>query len=250
MLGSKTITVDDAITDITPMVDDEEMRQRSKGWYTKQVRDALTELGFDTLFDERNFVAAIPTSLVIDLPEGFAGMKNMWVFNGPVCAPGCRENVYIKKNMIRHGAGNYYANNREGMRDALMERSMPQENNNFYYAGEQNGKLMLSSSCASFESIYVVYGGLGSDIGKAPIIPEYLKTAVVDYVVYNAVRFLHAKDPNRWAQSLNVADKALNGGGRPQLGSWHKAMVRVAQIDPKEVADLRLTLSSFGYPGR
>lgn len=250
MLGIQFTTPDDIIAEATSFVDDEEMRFRSRGFYLSLIRDALQELAFDTMFDTRTFTAAVPSNLIIELPEGLAGIKQVYLYNGPVCAIETAQNVYWHRNMVRHADGNYLANNRERMQDALMETSMPVVWDNLFYCNVQNGKLMLSSSCAQFESVYMEYSGIGSDIGKEPIIPEYLKSAVVDYVVFNTLAVRVAKDPNRWAMVYNMADRRLNGGNRPQGGSWHQAMVRVNSIDPKQRNDMSKYLSRFGYPGR
>lgn len=250
MLGTQYTTPDDIIAEATSLVDDEEMRVRSRGYYLSLIRDALQEMAFDSMFDTRVFTAAIPPELIIDIPEGLAGIRNAYLYNGPVCAVETAQNVYWHRNMVRHDSGNYFANNREGMRDRIMETSVPFQQTNLYYFNVQNGKLMLSSSCAQFESFYLEYSGLGSDIGKEPVIPEYIKSAIVDYVVYNTLAFRMARDPNRWAALYDRAERRLYGGNRPQMGSWHQAMVRVNSIDPKQRDDMSKYLSRFGYPGR
>jgi len=250
MLGIQFTTPDDVIAKATSLVDDEEMRFRSRGFYLSVIREGLKELAFDTMFDTRVFTAAIPQSLVITLPEGLAGIKQLYLYNGSTCSLENAQNVYWHRNMVRHNSGNYFANNREGMEDRIMETSMKHQDPWLYYFNVQNGKLMLSSSCAAFESIYLEYSGLGSDIGQEPIIPDYLEQAITDYVVYNTLAVRMAKDPGRWAGLYSAADQRLNGGGRPQMGSWHAAKVRINSIDPKQRNDMSKYLSRFGYPGR
>ena len=246
--GTKYATVGEIIAEVTSFVDDEDMTFRSRGHYIGMIRDALQEMAFDTMYDDKLFTAPVPASLVLDLPEGLAGIKNIHLFNGPKCDMSMAKNVYIHRGMIRLSAGEYVADNVEGMHDRLMETSMRYEDPNLYYCGIYNGQIAFSSTCAQYENVVVQYSGIGSLADEDPVTPLFLKEAVVDYCAVSVLRVRHAKDPNRWAAVLNNAQRRLEGGSRaPFDGSWHKAVVRVAQIDPKLRQDMSKYLSSFGY---
>jgi hypothetical protein len=250
------VTVNEILSDVLKLVDDERYETNSKGYYTSLVQQALEGLAFDTFFDVRreDFVFPIET-LGLQMPAGAFNVKEVYIYHGTECDISRSQKVWWKRNYYTTGNG-YFANNKgDNGNDPIMPHNslgrMAHGNaranqhrtsvESHYFYNVQNGLIMFSSFCRSFPRVHVVYNGVGCDIGDAPVIPLFLREAVVDFMAEFTLRIKMAKpDGRQWTQLWQVYDKRLNRDlqyGWAQ-GSWYRADQRVKTMSSGEREDL------------
>lgn len=237
------VTVNEILADVLSVVDDENFNLRSRGYYTSQIQQALEELAIESFFDHRTVTVKIPEDLRIEIPKGTFNLKNMYLFNGDECNIETSTPVYLKKNFINAPSGNGYVANNKGRndRDRFHKDSFREENpSNLFFYGIQNGMIMLSSSCKSYENLFIELNGLGQELDDLPIIPIFLRQAVKDYVAIKVLQVKIAKVPmaeyNRWLSILNVHKESK---GNDFTGSWMEAQRRVRRLDDKARRDIK-----------
>lgn len=240
------VSADEIIADVTSIAVDDEMREFSPGWYISQVQQALTELAYDTYFDDREWEALIPKCLEIELPSGLFNITNVYVFSGNNCGIGYMQNVHYARNYIRKGGAMFKEQrgvNGEPVMDPVI-RPTTAAGPCFY--NTRNGKLTLSDACLAYEKVFVTYKGLGCDFGSAPIIPHYLRDAVKWWVAHEALNIRSNREPGRWDRALDQASRKLHGDGRPSNpGAWLSARRRVQAIDEKAGRDIQRYIKSM-----
>lgn len=238
------VSPDEILADVTSFIDDEAMKQLSEGFHLSSIQKALSELAFDTLFDERMFSAPVG-DLVVQLPDGLFNIEHVYLYNGPDCNTSNRKKVWHARNFIRNG-GTF--KEQQGMNggDPFMEDTTSKSGNIPYYS-TRGGYLMLSDACAGSESVLVVYRGMGCPIGSTPFIPHQFRRAVTDWVTWEAVKVLKARGWPRGADALRDIKLDLFGGNGPsEVGSWKQAKRRARSIDIGTRNDMAKYLSNLG----
>ena len=259
------VTVNQILSDVLPLVQDEGFRVKSKGWYTSQAQQALEELSFDTFFAEKDpILIAIPEDLKIPIPKGTFNIRQLYITNGNSCNIGNSRNVYHKRNYIAGSQSGYLA------RDKFDNNNDPFYNNrnfnnvdsrpaqgdedrsrpaNLYFYGVHNGVINLSPSCRNFKNIFIVANGIATEIGDTPLIPSFLRQAVKSYVLVEGLKAVQADSMgtamfNGWtailAREMNSKDNIANG-------TWIKAERRVKSFDSKEREDLNEYFARLNY---
>jgi len=118
-------------------------------------------------------------------------------------------------------AGHHNGHNRHVSTDGGITDSL-------YYGNVQNGLIMLSVNSRGFSHLRLVYNSTGGAIGDEPVIPRFLRTVIVDYVVERTLRALKTKDRAKWRVLWGDADSRLN---EPRNGSWVVAERRIKALD-------------------
>ena len=234
------ITVNNTLYDVLWQCEDEGYIKRSRGWYVSQVRRALEELAFDTFFDEQVRDYDLDgTKLALEMPEGAFNIHDIFLFNASCCSPATSVRVYWKRNMTNRGYGSNYTARHQG--DGSLAGSVnnhleddPYFNKTMlsgseYYANIQNGIIMFSSNSASYSRVRLVFNGIGSDIGDAPIIPRFFREAVVAFVVEKYYYWYRVKNKDEKASRLLWTDAY----GKLQV-HWEKAENRIKMMDKWE----------------
>ncbi|PHS03991.1 MAG: hypothetical protein COA88_14665 [Kordia sp.] len=261
------VTSNEILADVLKVVGDVELRFNSKGYYVSQIQQALEELSFDTFFDERNESFDISSNLRVELPKGAFNIKQVYLFRGDDCNFGSQSQiVYHKRNFINDGSGNnyvardkynnddpFYRSRNHSVHDAGHHSSQHNNNghgiNNLFFYGIQQGVVMLSDSCRKFEKVMIVFNGMGADIGDMPVIPNFFRQAVKDFVSRAALDSIISASIgtplfNQWQAVQNTISVRLE---KPYDGSWAKAEHRLKVLDNKHREDLKEYLSSMDY---
>lgn len=243
------VSIETILADVLKVVDDSATKLNSKGWYTSQIQQALEELSFDTFFDKRNQVVAIPENLHVDMPKGAFNLSELYAFNGDKCTIENRANIWWKKGFINGESGNGYVarDHWDNKNDAFYRERT--SNPNFLFYSIQNGTIMLSEGCRSFQNVMIVYNGIMADIGDVPIVPQFFRQAVKDWVTVKALEIktsdvVGTNQYSHWANMLNRYENSLN---RPYEGSWAKAEQRARQMNKKDRQDLKEYMTRFNY---
>lgn len=254
MVNANYISPDEILSIATVSVGDRDYKALPKGFYVSLIQKAIEGLAIDTFFQELRADFDIPENLVLALPAGCFNVKNIYIFSGDKCGITNSHKVWWKRNYYTQGNG-YIANdkgnnNRDpfyfshneasnyGNKDLIRYNDTDPERRLFYNI--QMGDLMLSSSCkAAGNKVHIHYNGTGGEIGEAPIIPVFLRTAVEDYVCEAALRIRMANEPNNarnWQALWQMYNNRLN---QPYEGSWAKAEYRVKSLNQSQREELK-----------
>ncbi len=240
------VSVNEILADVLKITNDSGFKINTRGWYISQVRQALQELSFDTFFDEKNEELIIPNDLRVDMPKGAFNLKQLFLFNGTKCNVGSNTpTVWYKQNYWTGGNGYLARDKWDNNGDPFYRNrnASPQARNEvnlgsssqLYYFGIQNGLIMLSESCRKFEKVMIFYNGIGGDIDSTPVIPQFFRQAVKDYVTSAGLEASIAQeiDPakmNKLTYLKNSVDTRMN---KDYDGSWAKAEQRAKHTDKK-----------------
>jgi len=236
------VSANEILADVLKTVDDASFKVSSPGWYKSQIQQALEELSFDTFLDERNESFDVPSDLRLDMPKGAFNLRGIYLFSGDNCDIGKSVNVYWKKNFINSSSGNgYVAKDKfENGKDPFYGNRGPETSgtrahnpSNLFFYSIQNGTIMMSESCRKFPKVMLVFNGISTDIGDAPIVPQLYRQAVKDYVSVPALEAkmldkIGTNQYNHWAMMHAKYQNSLN---KPYDGSWAKAEHRSKQLN-------------------
>lgn len=250
---SDKISVNLLLADILSFVDDESTRGHgfNKGYYISGIQKAVEELAYDTFFDVQTEDILLKEenkkNLAVEMPLNAFNIREMYLFNCccssddngvcGCCKPSSSVIVHWKRLYNNRGKGSAYTAKRV---DRGRDNKDPFYNsdgdigtstsppNNLYYANVQNGLIMLSSNSTGYTHLRLVYNGTGGAIGDEPVIPRFLRNAIVDYVVERTLRALSAKDRVRWRVLWGDSYARLND---EKNGSWIKAERRIKTLD-------------------
>ena len=229
------ISVDEILADALIECADEGYRKRTKGWYVAQVKHSLQELEFDTHFNVRFTDEVIPSTLRLSTPDGAFSISGVWVYNGENFS-GDAQRVYHKFGMNSNGGGDgYAANNVQGMVDSLVDNS-PEGSVDYFY-GSQNGVIILSPACASYQKVRIVYKGFTKSIMGLPIIPPMIRESVLGFVVVKFYKGEMATDRS----AAPLYDRHFRELYYPRGNSvWDNAKYRLTRLSPDMIRTLQL----------
>lgn len=195
------VSIDDIIAEILPFTDDENLKKGyTKGWYISGIQKAMDKLAFTLFYDEQTVDEPL-VGYQHNVPCNIFNVTQVYLFNG-TCSPQTSVKVYWKRQFNNGKGGTNYTSSSNGNYNQID----PYQPNffvgsNVYYAGMQNGKLMLSANASGYGFIRIVGNGLPTDIGLPPSVPREFRDFVVDYGVW---RFFLAQSGKEQAAIRNV----------------------------------------------
>lgn len=212
MDSSEKISANSIIAEVLPLVGDTELRLGlTLGYYKSAVQQAIEKMALETFYEVITSDFVMPkTSLQDNLPKNCFNIREIYCWSGACCSPETSVVVHYKRLYNNKPGGvNYTANRKEsgnqdpfyspyfnGFRTIQAPGDSPGGTSfDLHYANVQNGLIMFSSSCASFDNYRIVYNGMGGDIGDAPVIPRIIRDTVIDFVIERVYRALMAKEP-------------------------------------------------------
>lgn len=230
-------------------LDDIQEKRHPKGYYLGLLRDAMKEMGFDSMFP--TYTASGPiTGPIMKLPDGVVGIKSMYAYNGEYCNVDTATPIRWKPNFHRPGGTGYLADNRwKNEHDPLQDThvagggSPVNSPDDVCFYNIQNGSLMLSDRCLSYGRIFIRYAGVNGALEKCPAVPFWAEQAILDWVVVRAAMIDMAREP-KLQGVFGVFNNSLRSF--PD-GSWHKAKKRVSEMDENERKSLRMYLHGIGH---
>lgn len=258
------ISPEEILSDVLKQVSDESFKDNSRGYYMSLIQQGLSELAFDTFFDERTETCAIPENLNIEMPKGAFNIRQLYLFNGTECDIATSQNVYWKRNYYTKGNGFLARDKGYNNNDPFYDsRTLGRHNDNetiitggrdhssisqSYFYNIQGGIIMLSASCRRFENIAMVFNGTGADIGEVPFIPQLFREAIKMWVLDGALKVKMANavgvEFNKWQTIWAMNDRLLR---KPYTGVWEEAQVRAKSIDSKQREDIKEYLGRLNY---
>jgi len=244
------LPIDEILSEVLRLVDDEETRYKSKGFYAARVRNAITELAIDTWFDKKTYDFDVPSDCKIAMIDGMFNIRDMFLFNNSECC-GIDEStngavnsyngsvrVFWKRNYNnQHLTGKGLANNQEErVNDPFIAGNawarFP-ENDNLYYFNIQNGLIMLSPNATNYSKLRVEYNSYGNEGER--IIPRIVREGVVHHAAVSALKMSLIQRPEV-ANILGVLKQDLGNDFR---GHWADAKRRLKRMGKKQYSDMR-----------
>lgn len=249
------VSLDIILGDVLVLCADEGTRHFAKGWYVSQIQRALEELSIETFWNERTVDLPLDKEMLqLEIPENMFNIREVYLWSGECCQPDNSVIVHYKRHFNNKpgvGGEKYTARRKESQpydpffrpfRDGNLTGTT-HSTSGLYYANMQNGLMMFSSSCASYDMVRFVGNAYGGNIGDAPIIPRFLRDAAVDYVVEKFFRAMTGRDPS-YASRWNIAETKLN---KRYDGSWDKAKYRIKNMDTWEMNSMKEYFGRMNY---
>lgn len=252
MNSNDFVSIDHILAEVISTLDDEDFRKGfSQGWYVSRIQDALQELAFDTFFDEVTLDFDMPENLRLEMPKGVFNIREIHGYNGDCCSPATSNVIHWKRNYNNKGGGaNYTARVKEIGENSFFDPFLPNEGytRQSYYGGIklfaniQNGIVMFSSDCSSFQKIRITFNGMAGEIGDAPIIPRFFERAINAYVEWRHYKAMVSRDPRTY--------RALANDARAELydmrdGCWKVARMRITSMDSWEKESMNEYISAI-----
>lgn len=234
------ISPDEVVAEITPLCNDIEMRWRSKMYYYDLIKQALNELAFDTLYDERPIDYLIPSNCMIPLKPFTFNIKNVWLFSGEDCDQSTRVKVWHKRNMVTDGQ-TVFADVMDNSPESLTSAQFERESGTFFW-NSRNGKLILSPSCKAYQKVRIFCNGAYD--GNTPCIPIFVRQGVKDWAAKKAIQERMPEDPNLYKLMLAVVKDSY---GYEFSGTWYEAQKRLSQLDAGAREDIKEYMGSIKY---
>lgn len=234
------ISINEVLSDVLVALNDESTRKLNAGFYRAQVRNALDELGFSTLFVEGQIDVLIPHNNIIPFPASAYRIKNVHIYTGTPDDIGYVQNVYWKKNARTEGFGKgYTSNNHPGnYSDIYFASSNPTWGSAdiAYFFSFVNGNITLSDACASYDYFRAIYDGIPSGIlDDAKMVPPECRKAVVLWAIEKCASFLKLKDPAYRTVQIDASAQLDEYGFS---GAWHEAKMRLKYLGRKVIRDV------------
>lgn len=243
-VSTSFIPVANVLTDAALELRMEDFGAVGRPYFLAYAQRALQDLCYDAIWDERAWEGDVLPNLIVDLPEGIIGLKNVYVYTGDNCTISSLQDVRIKPNMIHKGGLGFFARNVNGSGD-LFNFAWCAPSNWLYYAGYSNGKLYLSMSCAQYPRIRVEYYGLGLDGCKEFDIPNWAREAVTDYIIHKVALRMEQDNLQLYRGIIARKENQLSTGN--PNGTWCRALARWNLMDSKERSDLITQTTRLGY---
>lgn len=247
------VTVNQIKADVLIALNDEEEKHFTSGFYTSQIQQALQELSFDTFMLKLYKDFEFPKdTLSLELPKGCFNIREIHVFNGDNCIIDKSNLVWIKDGYLTSGKDKgYTSRNKEGNTDPIINNYRSNFNNvrnetptSVLFCSIQNGFMMFSNSCASYDKVRVEYTGLLCNIGETPLVPLVMREAVKLWVEEKCLRYLKSRNPRFYSPLWRDVWQILYA---PFSGVWDMTKTRISSMDTKESNDLKEYFSKMNY---
>jgi hypothetical protein len=222
------LSINEVLADALVALDDEEQRMLTPGFYRAQVRNAMDELGFDTVFTERDMDVPIPSNNIVVFPQNAYRIKDVLIYTGSPDNVQYVQPVYWKKGARTEGYGKgYVANNHPGNHSDNYFSSNPAwgDNDINYFFSFVQGNIYLSDPCTTYDYVKVVFDGIASGtLDDTKMVPPEVRDAVMLWVIERCASMLKVKDAKYRTVQLDAAAQLdVNGFD----GAWQKAIRRI-----------------------
>lgn len=260
MDSSEFISVEQVYSDLITLVADEDFSKSGldKGFYISRIHDAVTYFSLETFYqivtdDIDN--ALIGSSGIVGVPINCFNIREIYLYNSGKCnKPSDYEVVHWKRNLATGSSGLKTARIKPRNRDRVLSGRdnglAPGNNfvntNNLYYANVQSGKIVLSDNCEeNFNSIRLIYNGMGSKNGQLPCIPRILKDGIFEKAALDTFFFLKVRDKAYRVDYLDMYAK-FHGTGRDK-GTLRECKNRILSMNNFQRNDLNEYLSNADF---
>lgn len=227
------LSINDIISDVARICNDEAFRKRSIGYYKRQVKNAIDELSIETPFVKQ--YKDLDISRKIAIPSGCWEINNMWVYNGECCNIESARELHWKRNFQLLGEEGWFSNNKPNQEDNFTRGKF--DISNVYFFNIQNGYIIFSENCLDYSKVRIEFNGYASDldVNDAKIVPKIVREAIV-YKTAKSVLLGLLHTDNTYYGIYNNVKAELDA---PYVGLWDKAKGRIKKMGAKKRSDMR-----------
>jgi len=223
--NSNMISVEEVLSDVLRNVDDEAMQKFSKGYYVSLIRRSLEKLAVQ-LYHKKEIIY-FDYSDVLEIPKNCFNVREIYLFNGDCCDITNAQNVWWKRDYKGNSANRVTKDTNDHFIKSYSY------SDNVYYYNEDAGRIYLSSACATFSRVMVVFNSTGTSEGNALVVPMRLRNVLIDLVTLECFKKLKArlgnpKEAQIYRQLYN--DTYMNLYDKVS-GSWWDALSFVNSMD-------------------
>lgn len=242
------LTPENILFEASNNVGDRDFKKIHRGLYETFVQHCLEEFDLDTLWhDKRVNLVIDKQGSEIELPQSTFNVREAYGYCGELCEPGKMTKLWHKSDFYSEGGRVVAKNRRDGSSDPFyvnrnfqffrapfteqLGRLDPLGQKMYYYNVE-NGVFMYSTSVREFDKVHLRLTGFTCAFGDVPLIPQFLRTAVIDYVSEAAARALMVDNPAQYTTIWKIYSQRLDKeDANSGKGSWYKARRSVARMD-------------------
>lgn len=231
------LSIQNILADALVMLNDEDQKLLTPGYYTAAVKNGLDELGFDISFLPVTTDILLPDDLILTMPVGAFNLTQIHIYSGTPDNVGYVENVYWKKGARTQGKGTGYTadSHHWNVTDPFFYRCNVNEAS-LYYFSVQNGLIRLSDACAGYTYARLTYDGIPSkNLSTVRMVPPEVREALVLYVVEKGAASIKARDGKYRVIQIDAANQLDRYGLN---GAWHLAQDRLVRLDKKMLKDI------------
>ena len=239
------LALNEILADVLVQINDESSNLLTPGYVRAQVKNGLDALGFDVPFLEVTDDYLIPTDLKLDMPKGVYNLNYIHVYTGTPDNVLYVENAYWRKGAKTRGkdTGVTANMNQFNTSDPFCRASLDYSAK--YYFSIQNGIIILSNDCSSFNYARLTFNGIPSgSLDAVKMVPPEAREALVLYAVEKCAASLKLRDNRYRAVQVDAASQLDRYGLN---GSWHEAKMRLTRLDSKKLRDVILYNSRLNY---
>ena len=235
------LTIEEILADVLVQVDDEELKQFTRGWYKRQIRTGLEKLNYTAPFLPLFKDIDITSNLVIPVPSGVWDIADMFIWNkDSECDCKMKDTVRLfhKRNYMSKGYDmGYTSRHMSGSTDYLMGMPYRYDYTVFFY-NVVMGNFILSDACNGYEKLRIHYNGVPSDIDTVKFIPPFLRDALITWGVLQTFGALKARDANKYRALWGDAKTDLYQRNGLDPSKWDEAKSLLKKVDRKAINDL------------
>lgn len=253
MIQNDFIEVEAVLSEIVINTDDADFKKGvPKARYISWIQKAMQELAKETFYFKVTLDVDMPQNAQYKLPENIFNIRELYAYDGDICAPSATQNLYYKRlfNNMSDGKG-YTAKVKDrgfGTPDLFVAnypsnfREYTGRNVSFKYAwNEIGGILMVSSDVLKYPYLRIVSNTYGVTVGENPIIPRAFERAVVDWVCVRFYTMMVSRDVRLYSPLLSIHKQSLEG----IYGSWNQAKKFVKSMDTAKKEAMEEYMSSM-----
>jgi len=245
------LTVDEILADVLPAVNDEEIKQFTKGWYTRQVKVGLDMLNYNAPFLRTFIDLDITSNLIITVPSGVWDLQDLFIWNGQADCDACKIDsairLFYKRGVSSKGYDmGYTARHTSDMSDYQLPVPYSEDSTVYYYT-VQLGNIILSDPCIDYTYLRVVYNGVPKSLNTVKFIPPFCREAISAFVVEKTFAALKARDMNKYRVLWADAKQDLYEMRGTEPSKWDKAEGMLKRLDKKAFNDISEYLGQLYY---
>ena len=239
------ISFNEILSDVLRIVDDEQCRYQTEGYYRRQVRRGVEELAITTLFNRKSIDIKINSNKIIPFPSGCFNESNMWVYNGDQFSADSAISIEWKRNFSTDGISTgYFSRNNPNSSGAFVQ---PSSTVALYFYNIISGDIHLSDSCLGYETLRIDCNGYGENQTDATkVIPVLAQEAITDYASWKSLlaSVIKRKD-HLLLNVLNQVKQDLDYNGF--RGSWSEANKRLKSMSDGQRKKLQQYIANLSF---
>jgi hypothetical protein len=238
-------SIQEVLADVQVILNDEDNKQLTPGFYNAQVKYSLDELGFDVSFLPVVTDVELPDDLIVDMPIGCFNLNYIHLFTGTPDNILAVENVYWKKGAQTRGKDTGMTADVKGWNRTDPFFRVHLNEGSIYYFSVQTGLIRLSDACAGFDFVRLTYDGIPSkNLDVVKMVPPECRKAISEWVTVRCAGALMMRDARYRIVKLD-AERSLDEYG--MMGSWHEAKQRLLKLDKKKLRDVILYNAKLNF---